>query len=88
MPSGRVPNVKGLGLKGAGVKLGHGNEVIVDEYSRTNVPSIWAVGDVTNRIQLTPVALMEVRGRGDERPLILICMEDCHVQKGGGADFE
>ena len=68
------------------MKLGHGNEVIVDEYSRTNVPSIWAVGDVTNRIQLTPVALMEVRGRVNERPLIR--MKDCHVQKGGGADFE
>ena len=82
MPSGRVPNVKGLGLKGAGVKLGHGNEVSVDEYSRTNVPSIWAVGDVTNRIQLTPVALMEVRGTGDERPLFR--MKDFMCRRGEG----
>jgi glutathione reductase (NADPH) len=33
--------------------------VKVDEYSRTNVPSVWAIGDVTNRLNLTPVALME-----------------------------
>ena len=65
--AGRVPNVKGLGLDEVGVKTGSGGEVLVDDFSRTNVPSIWAVGDVTNRIQLTPVALMEVRrggGRG------------------------
>ena len=43
----------------AGVKLKENGSVIVDEYSRTNIPSIWAVGDVTDRIQLTPVALME-----------------------------
>ncbi len=57
--TGRAPNVKGLGLEQAGVKMGPNGDVIVDEYSRTSVPSIWAVGDVTNRIQLTPVALME-----------------------------
>lgn len=51
--------MQGLGLEDVGVKQGPGGEVVVDEYSRTSVPSIWAVGDVTNRIQLTPVALME-----------------------------
>jgi hypothetical protein len=50
--TGRVPNTRGLGLEDAGVKLGSKGEVVVDEYSRTNVPSIWAVGDVTNRIQV------------------------------------
>jgi len=59
MATGRAPNVKGLGLEEAGVNLGKSGEVLVDEYSRTNVPSIWAIGDVTNRVQLTPVALME-----------------------------
>lgn len=56
---GRAPKIQGLGLEEAGVKIGSAGEVVVDEYSRTNVPSIWALGDVTNRIQLTPVALME-----------------------------
>ncbi|KIZ07910.1 glutathione reductase (NADPH) [Monoraphidium neglectum] len=59
MATGRAPKTAGLGLEEAGVKLGKKGEVLVDEYSRTNVPSIWAVGDVTDRINLTPVALME-----------------------------
>lgn len=41
------------------VSSGKKGEVVVDDYSRTNVPSIWAIGDVTDRINLTPVALME-----------------------------
>jgi glutathione reductase (NADPH) len=56
---GRVPYVRGLGLEAAGVKLGEGGEVPVDAYSRTNVENIWAVGDVTDRINLTPVAIRE-----------------------------
>ncbi len=57
--TGRTPNTQGLGLEHAGVKLDAGGAVIVDEYSHTNVPSIHAVGDVTDRIQLTPVAIRE-----------------------------
>ncbi|WP_128253495.1 glutathione-disulfide reductase [Falsirhodobacter deserti] len=57
--TGRVPNTDALGLAGAGVKLGLKGEVIVDDYSQTSVPSIFAVGDVTDRIALTPVAIRE-----------------------------
>jgi glutathione reductase (NADPH) len=57
--TGRQPNVQGLGLDAVGVTQGAQGEVIVDAHYRTNVPSIWAVGDVTNRVQLTPVALGE-----------------------------
>jgi glutathione reductase (NADPH) len=56
---GRVPNTKNVGLEAAGVKLNPDGAVAVDEFSRTNVPSIYAVGDVTNRIPLTPVAIRE-----------------------------
>ena len=56
---GRKPNVEGLGLEEAGVDLGTRGEVKVDDANRTNVPSIFAVGDVTDRIQLTPVAIRE-----------------------------
>ncbi|MBI3439814.1 MAG: glutathione-disulfide reductase [Proteobacteria bacterium] len=59
---GREPNTKGLGLEKAGVQLTTRGAVIVDEYSRSNVPSIWAVGDVTDRINLTPVAIREAQG--------------------------
>ncbi|GFR45297.1 hypothetical protein Agub_g6654 [Astrephomene gubernaculifera] len=59
MATGRVPNTSGLGLSEAGVALGPRGQVRVDEFCRTAVPSIWAVGDVIDRIQLTPVALME-----------------------------
>ncbi|WP_212524459.1 glutathione-disulfide reductase [Actibacterium sp. MT2.3-13A] len=57
--TGRVPNSDGLGLEEAGVRLGRRGEVIVDAYSQTSVPSIYAVGDVTDRINLTPVAIRE-----------------------------
>ncbi|KAH7442433.1 hypothetical protein KP509_03G088200 [Ceratopteris richardii] len=57
--TGRRPNTKNLGLEEAGVGLDENGAIVVDEYSRTNVDSIWAVGDVTNRVNLTPVALME-----------------------------
>ncbi|XP_060181023.1 glutathione reductase, chloroplastic [Lycium barbarum] len=57
--TGRRPNTKNLGLDTVGVKMTKNGAIEVDEYSRTSVPSIWAVGDVTDRINLTPVALME-----------------------------
>jgi glutathione reductase (NADPH) len=57
--TGRVPNVVDLGLDKAGVELTPHYAVKVDEYSRTTVPSIYAVGDVTNRANLTPVAIRE-----------------------------
>ena len=57
--TGRIPNTAGLGLEAAGVAVGARGEILVDAYSRTNVPSIYAIGDVTDRIQLTPVAIHE-----------------------------
>ena len=57
--TGRVPNVAGLGLDHLGVALGGKGEVLVDDWSQTSVPSIFAVGDVTDRINLTPVAIRE-----------------------------
>ncbi len=57
--TGRVPNTEGLGLVEAGVALGRRGEVPVDEWSQTGVPSIYAIGDVTDRIALTPVAIRE-----------------------------
>jgi glutathione reductase (NADPH) len=56
---GRHPNTRGLGLEDLKVELGAGGEIRVDEYSRSSVPSIWAIGDVTDRINLTPVAIHE-----------------------------
>jgi glutathione reductase (NADPH) len=57
--TGRHPNIKGIGLEAVGVKIADNGGIAVDEYSRTNVESIYAVGDVTNRINLTPVAIRE-----------------------------
>lgn len=57
--TGRVPNVRGLGLRAAGVHALPGGMIPVNEYSCTNLPNVFAVGDVTNRVNLTPVALME-----------------------------
>ncbi len=57
--TGRAPNTAGLGLEKAGVELDKKGAVIVDEYSHTNVDSIYAVGDVTDRVALTPVAIKE-----------------------------
>ena len=57
--TGRRPNTAKLGLESAGVKLAADGAVIVDRYSASSVPSIHAVGDVTNRINLTPVATAE-----------------------------
>lgn len=57
--TGRTPNVQNLGLEGAGVALGKDGAIAVDASSQTSVPHIYAVGDVTNRINLTPVAIRE-----------------------------
>ncbi|MCV2865427.1 glutathione-disulfide reductase [Defluviimonas sp. WL0075] len=57
--TGRGPSTAGLGLAEAGVKLGRRGEVVVDAWSQTSVPSIYAVGDVTDRVNLTPVAIRE-----------------------------
>ena len=57
--TGRVPNVEGLGLEAAGVELNERGAIKVDEDSRTTAPSVYAIGDVTDRIQLTPVAIRE-----------------------------
>ncbi|MHC0053232.1 glutathione-disulfide reductase [Actibacterium sp. D379-3] len=57
--TGRRPNTEGLGLENAGVTPGRWGQVEVDAYSQTAVPSIYAVGDVTDRINLTPVAIRE-----------------------------
>jgi len=57
--TGRRPNVSGLGLERAGVQLNERGAIIVDKFSRTSAPHIYAVGDVTDRINLTPVAIRE-----------------------------
>ncbi len=57
--TGRAPNTRDLGLETAGVELGEGGEVIVDRFSASTAPSVYAVGDVTDRINLTPVAIRE-----------------------------
>jgi glutathione reductase (NADPH) len=57
--TGRRPHTKGLGLEALGITLARNGAVPVDEYSQTTVPSIHAVGDVTNRLALTPVAIRE-----------------------------
>ncbi len=62
---GRRPNVEGLGCDAAGVELGDKGEIKVDADNRTSVPSIFAVGDVTDRVQLTPVAIREGQAFAD-----------------------
>jgi len=57
--TGRDPHTRGLGLEDAGVETGKGGAIAVDDHSRTNIPSIYAIGDVTDRVQLTPVAIRE-----------------------------
>ena len=57
--TGRQPNVAGIGLKEAGVEIAKNGGLAVDEYSRTSVGHIYGIGDVTNRINLTPVAIRE-----------------------------
>jgi glutathione reductase (NADPH) len=62
---GRRPNVEGLGCEAAGVEVGEEGQIKVDADNRTNVPSIFAVGDVTDRIQLTPIAIREGQAFAD-----------------------
>lgn len=57
--TGRAPNTQGMGLEALGVELGRSGQVVVDQYSQTAVPSVYAVGDVTDRVNLTPVAIRE-----------------------------
>lgn len=63
--TGRVPNVEGLGLEDVGVAVNERGAIQVDGNSRTNVESIYAVGDVTDRVQLTPVAIREGQAFAD-----------------------
>ncbi|UIP06013.1 glutathione-disulfide reductase [Erythrobacter sp. SDW2] len=63
--TGRVPNVEGLGLDKVGVELGQRGEIKVDAYSKTSVDYLYAVGDVTDRVQLTPVAIREGQAFAD-----------------------
>ena len=63
--TGRHPKTEGLGLEAAGVAVDECGAVIVDEEWRTNVPNIYAIGDVTDRIQLTPVAIAEGHALAD-----------------------
>ncbi len=57
--TGRAPNTWDLGLAQVGVTTGPSGEIVVDTFSQTNIPSIYAIGDVTDRVQLTPVAIRE-----------------------------
>ena len=63
--TGRVPNTENLGLQEAGVKLDRSGAIVVDAHSKSTCDSIYAVGDVTNRIQLTPVAIREGQAFAD-----------------------
>ena len=63
--AGRIPNTEGLGCEDVGVELGKHGAVKVDEDNRSSVESIFAVGDVTNRVQLTPVAIREGQAFAD-----------------------
>ena len=63
--TGRQPKTNGLGLESVGITLGEKGEIPVDEYSATSCPSIYAVGDVTDRVQLTPIAIREGQAFAD-----------------------
>jgi glutathione reductase (NADPH) len=63
--TGRRPNTHGLGLAELGVRLSAHGAVVVDADSRSSLPGLWAVGDVTNRVNLTPVAIAEARAFAD-----------------------
>ena len=75
---GRLPNTEGLGLEELGVELTERGAVKVDEQYRTAVPSIFAVGDVTDRIQLTPVAIREGHAFADTQFGNKPCTVDYH----------
>ena len=57
--TGRIPNIEALGLNEIGLKTGKQGNIIVNEFNQTNIESIYAIGDVTDRINLTPVAIAE-----------------------------
>ncbi|MEC8667084.1 MAG: glutathione-disulfide reductase [Pseudomonadota bacterium] len=57
--TGRRPNSRDMGLEDLGIEQGRNGEILVDEYSQTKVPSVYAIGDVTDRVNLTPVAIRE-----------------------------
>jgi glutathione reductase (NADPH) len=63
--TGRIPNTKGLGLESAGVEMTERGAIKVDDDNRSTCPSIYAVGDVTDRIQLTPIAIREGQAFAD-----------------------
>lgn len=63
--TGRRPKTDGLGLENAGIVLGEKGEIVVDDHAQTSCPSIYAVGDVTDRVQLTPVAIREGQAFAD-----------------------
>jgi glutathione reductase (NADPH) len=63
--TGRQPNTEGMGLEEAGVEVGEKGQIKVDADNRSNVPTIFAVGDVTDRVQLTPVAIREGQAFAD-----------------------
>jgi glutathione reductase (NADPH) len=73
--TGRVPNSRGIGLEELGVELREDGGVVVDDRNRTKVPNIFAIGDVTHRVNLTPVAIAEGRALAEtlfhRKPLIL-----------------
>lgn len=63
--TGRVPNTANMGLEVAGVSLGDRGDILIDHYGQSSVPNIWAVGDCTDRLQLTPVAIREGQALAD-----------------------
>ncbi|MBB5193545.1 glutathione reductase (NADPH) [Silvimonas terrae] len=63
--TGRAPNTRGLGLANVDVKTNERGAIVVDNHGRTNVPSIYAIGDVTDRLNLTPVAIREGQAFAD-----------------------
>ena len=73
--TGRAPNTQDLGLESAGVKLNEGGAIVVDAWSRTSAPSVYAIGDVTDRLNLTPVAIGEGRAFAEstfnDRPIAM-----------------
>ena len=82
--TGRAPNTHGLGLDALGVATGAGGEIVVDEYSRTSVPNVWAIGDVTDRLNLTPVALHEgapCSASSPRSPTTATCPPPCSARR-------
>ena len=85
---GRKPNTQDLGLEATGVKLAWTGGIAVDEFSQTSVPNIYAVGDVTNRVNLTPVAIREgqafaetVFGGRPTRWIVPTCPRRCSLNR-------